>query len=159
MTRPSVSRGARGQSLVEFALVIPLLLFIVFGIVDFGRAIYAYNTLSESARQADRTAIVDQTVATIQDRAFLSAPTLSLQPANVNVCFYVADTTQTECGATPVVADHCIEISCLAMVTTTTTFTPITPGISAIVGAIDLSSTSVGPIEFVCPTASNPTCP
>ena len=42
-------RSERGQSLVETALVLPILLIILMGIFDFGQAI-AYNAVSNSAR-------------------------------------------------------------------------------------------------------------
>lgn len=47
---------ARGQSLVEFALVLPLFLVLVFGVVDGGRAIFAFNQMSQIARSVARTA-------------------------------------------------------------------------------------------------------
>jgi Flp pilus assembly protein TadG len=47
-------RDHRGQALVEFALVLPILLLLIFGLVDLGRAIYAQNALSEAAREGAR---------------------------------------------------------------------------------------------------------
>ncbi|HET7604202.1 MAG TPA: TadE/TadG family type IV pilus assembly protein [Gemmatimonadales bacterium] len=44
----------RGQALVEFGLVLPLLLLLIFGLVDLGRAVYAQNALSEAARDGAR---------------------------------------------------------------------------------------------------------
>jgi len=44
----------RGLALVEFSLTIGVLLAIVFGITEFGRAIYQYNTLAKAARDAVR---------------------------------------------------------------------------------------------------------
>ena len=43
-------RRDRGQALVEFGLVLPILLLLIFGLVDLGRAVYAQNALSEAAR-------------------------------------------------------------------------------------------------------------
>lgn len=54
---------SRGQSLVEFALVLPVLLVILLGVVDLGRAIYYYNTLSNLAREGARAGIVLRTAA------------------------------------------------------------------------------------------------
>ena len=51
----------RGQALVEFALVLPVLLVILLGTVDAGRLIFAYNSVSNAAREGGRTAIVNQT--------------------------------------------------------------------------------------------------
>lgn len=44
----------RGVAAVELAIVLPLLLAITFGITEFGRAIYTYNTLAKSTRDAVR---------------------------------------------------------------------------------------------------------
>lgn len=43
-----------GVAMIELAIVLPLLLAICFGITEFGRAIYTYNTLAKSARDATR---------------------------------------------------------------------------------------------------------
>ena len=44
----------RGQNLVEFALVVPMLLLLVFGIAEFGRAWMTQNILTGAAREAVR---------------------------------------------------------------------------------------------------------
>jgi TadE-like protein len=44
----------RGQSLLEFAMVLPLLLVVALGTIEFGRAYYQYNTLSKAVREAAR---------------------------------------------------------------------------------------------------------
>ena len=46
--------GESGQSLMEFAIALPLLLLIAFGITEFGRAYYQYNTLSKAIRNGAR---------------------------------------------------------------------------------------------------------
>jgi Flp pilus assembly protein TadG len=50
--------GERGQSLVEFAITLPLLLLVVTGLVDLGRAVWQSNTLAYAAREGTRYAIV-----------------------------------------------------------------------------------------------------
>jgi len=45
--------------MVEFALVAPLLLLLLFGIVDFGRVIYAYVTINQAVNEGARAAIRD----------------------------------------------------------------------------------------------------
>lgn len=47
-------RKQRGVAAVEFALVLVPLLVIAFGVVEYGRAIYHYNTLVKSVRSAVR---------------------------------------------------------------------------------------------------------
>ncbi len=50
--------GQRGNALVEFAFVVTLLLSFMFGILDFGRALYTYHFVSNAAREGTRYAIV-----------------------------------------------------------------------------------------------------
>lgn len=56
----SLRRDQRGQALVEFALVLPILLALFLGILNFGRALDYYNQMSQSVSQAARAAAVDQ---------------------------------------------------------------------------------------------------
>jgi hypothetical protein len=51
-------RNQKGQALVETALIIPLLLLLVMGIFEFGRAMYIKNTLNNAARGGVRVAVV-----------------------------------------------------------------------------------------------------
>ncbi len=64
-----------GAALLEFALVAIILLILVFGMIDFGRAVYTKNSITHAAREGGRyaavlespvtseTAIIDQVVA------------------------------------------------------------------------------------------------
>lgn len=61
MTR--LRRHQRGQALVEFAIVIPVLLVFMLAIVDFGRGIYIYSVISDAAREGARYAIVHGSLA------------------------------------------------------------------------------------------------
>ena len=49
----------RGQTLVEFALVLPIFLLVVFGLIDVGRAVYTNSTLSQAAREGARLAAAE----------------------------------------------------------------------------------------------------
>ena len=59
---PGLRREA-GQELVEFALILPLLLLLFLGIIEFGRAMLAYNTIANAAREGARYGIVDPELA------------------------------------------------------------------------------------------------
>lgn len=48
----------RGQSLVEFALVLPIFLIVVFGIVDFGMGLRGWITITSAAREGARVGAV-----------------------------------------------------------------------------------------------------
>jgi Flp pilus assembly protein TadG len=47
-----------GQAMVEYALVLPVFFMLTIGVVDFGRAILAYNTVSFLARDGARYGLV-----------------------------------------------------------------------------------------------------
>jgi len=50
----------RGAAAVEFALLLPLLLLLLFGIIDFGRALNAQITITQAAREGARLEALNQ---------------------------------------------------------------------------------------------------
>ena len=60
MKRPQshLMKSERGQSLVEFALTLPMLLVVMFMVTEFGRALYQYNVLAQATREGARVAVV-----------------------------------------------------------------------------------------------------
>lgn len=52
-------RRSLGQTLVEFSLVLPIFLMVLFGIVDAGRLVYMNTVLSQAAREGARVASVE----------------------------------------------------------------------------------------------------
>jgi Flp pilus assembly protein TadG len=54
-------RGEHGAVAVEFAIVLPVLLLLVFGIIDFGHAYYMKQVLQNSCREGARYATRYQT--------------------------------------------------------------------------------------------------
>lgn len=64
MTRARFDRDDSGQSLVEFAFVLPVLLLAVFGLIDLSRAAWQSNTLAYAAREGTRFAIVHGSAST-----------------------------------------------------------------------------------------------
>jgi Flp pilus assembly protein TadG len=61
----------RGQNLVEFALLLPLLVLVVFGVLDLGRVFFGLVAITNAARQGARayTFDPDMTEADIQEAA------------------------------------------------------------------------------------------
>lgn len=59
MNHPPARRheGQRSQALIEFALISPVLLLLTFGIIDIGRAVFYYDTLTHAAREGARAAV------------------------------------------------------------------------------------------------------
>jgi Flp pilus assembly protein TadG len=60
--RSRVLREERGQSLIEFALVMPLLLILVLGIIQFGFALHSYIALTDAVRIGARQAAVSRSI-------------------------------------------------------------------------------------------------
>lgn len=52
--RARLSRRQNGLALVEFAVLLPLTLFLMFGVAEFGRAFYQYNALHKSVQAGAR---------------------------------------------------------------------------------------------------------
>jgi Flp pilus assembly protein TadG len=158
--RPHRRPHGRGQTLVEFAMVIPIIIIVLIATIDLGRAVFVYNTLAQSARQAARLAIVNQNVTDVKNAAIAYAPTLGMSAANVDVCFKIAFSSQTDCTNPSV--DNCPQntrtIGCLAYVKTHVSYNPLTPGISTLFPSLALTSTSVGAIEYVCPEGTLTEC-
>lgn len=69
-------RGERGASVVEFALVVPLLMVLVLGIIEFGHAFQVQGTLSAAAREGARVMALQSDPAAARGAVRDAAPTL-----------------------------------------------------------------------------------
>ncbi len=80
-------RDDRGQSLVEFALVAPILLILILGIVDFARAWNVYQVLTDAGREGTRNSVVDNgsTVAQVQNLIINAANRAGIQLNTSNI--------------------------------------------------------------------------
>ena len=75
-------RGERGATAVEFAFILPLLLVLVLGIAEFGRAFQVSGTLSAAAREGVRVMALQNDPAAARNAVRTAAP--SLDPAVTN---------------------------------------------------------------------------
>jgi hypothetical protein len=50
-------RPQAGQSAVEFALILPVIVLILMGVFDLGRAFYAYSVVADAAREGARAGV------------------------------------------------------------------------------------------------------
>lgn len=144
------SDRTRGQTLVEFALIVPLFVLVLVGIFDLGRAIYAYSTISNASREAARLAIVDQVEEHIRQRALDAAANLNVTGSQVDVTFLAPD-EKGPCNLAGTM------YNCVTVVTVEYSFSAATPGISATVGNITLSASTHTPVETKCVDPA--TCP
>jgi Flp pilus assembly protein TadG len=87
--------GERGAAAVEFALVLPLLLLLVFGIVEFGRTFQVQATLSAAAREGVRVMAVQNDPAAARAAVRSAATSLSPVPSDTQITV-----TPSSCGST-----------------------------------------------------------
>lgn len=78
-------KSEKGQSLVEFALVLPLLVVLLFGIIDFGRIFHVYLTIDHAGREAARAASIGQDDTKIINTAVNDATSIGLTAGKVGV--------------------------------------------------------------------------
>jgi len=87
---PRMARGAdhdRGAAAVEFALLLPMVLLLVFGLIDFGRALNAQVTLTQAAREGARLAALGQSNPNVVSRTQAAATGLkSVSVTVVTAC-------------------------------------------------------------------------
>ena len=130
-------RQDRGQTLVEFALIIPLFALILFALLDFGRVVYTQNTVEQAAREASRAGTLEAVNASwkytlIRDAAINSAAGLGLTSANIvgqgcADCFYPNGVVSGE----------------IVVVTVNSQVTLLTPILSQVLGStFNVTSTS-----------------
>lgn len=107
----TVSTRQRGTTTVEFALIGVLFFIVLFGIIEFGRLLFTWNTLTEMTRRGARVAAVCHPIdhaAQIRRATVFSDPALggdspyllNLTPANVTVDYLNAagDTVDPAAG-------------------------------------------------------------
>src|SRR5262245_20064217 len=85
MKAPKSRANDLGAAAVEFALVLPLLVILIFGIIDFGRMLNAKITLTEAAREGARaTALVGESAG--DDRARTAAEGFAIKDPDIHAC-------------------------------------------------------------------------
>ncbi|MCB1492525.1 MAG: pilus assembly protein [Rhodobiaceae bacterium] len=57
-----IVRDKRGTTTLEFAMVIPVFLLFLFGVVEFGRGLEMYNEMASAASSVSRIAMLDDSV-------------------------------------------------------------------------------------------------
>ena len=146
--------GERGQGLLEFALILPIFVLLLVAIFDLGRAAFAYNTLTNAAREGARMAIVNQYKPSIVARAKQQTAIVELNDPSVSVNFY-----QVNADGSPNTSSQCalIAVGCLAVVSFEATYQPITPLIGNIVfkNGVTFTATSTLSGEYSCPANRN----
>ena len=115
---PRRRRPDSGEALVEMALVLPILLVLSLGMLDFGRAFHAKSILDQAAREGARVAVV-------------TVP-LNAGPAQTTVANVLTAAGMTGGPAATVSA---VDGNHMVTVTVTYNFQFVTPGVFSLIGA------------------------
>lgn len=93
----NAARQQHGVAIVEFAIVVLLLFILLFGILEFGRLFYVFNSVQEVTRRAAREAVVrwiDQQ-SVVKNLALFGRSTLpagaEITPARINIEYLDVD--------------------------------------------------------------------
>jgi len=78
-------RNEKGQSLVEFAILLPLLLLLMMGILEFSLMLNSYLTINNSAREGARLGIVAGSNIEIKELILNISPNLDSKKLIVNI--------------------------------------------------------------------------
>jgi len=149
------ARRARGQALVEFALLVPFLLILMFATFEGARWAFDYITVTNAAREGARLAVVNQgmdcaeaatdggPVCLAKKRAIDQAVSLGLKPEDVTISY--PDCTE-------------LGIGCEVRVEVTYRFEPsvrihfrVPWVLDFEMPTVDLVSTTTMPLEYECP--------
>src|SRR6266542_5065485 len=79
--------GTRGQAMVEFALVFPILMLLLVAVFDIGRGVFSYNSITNAAREGARLGVVNQDTTKIVARAIAETAIAETAAPNVTVAF------------------------------------------------------------------------
>jgi Flp pilus assembly protein TadG len=151
MTKKNKSSG---QTLIEFALLLPMLLLIIMGLFDVGRGVFYYAVLNTAVREGTRFAIVQPACDYRSDPATCSGSFVDAYPlscpdaqstANIQICDQVMDRlfNITDLQSSDITIDHQLSGAddLLVHIEITYDYEPITPGIT-LLGNVTLQANS-----------------
>jgi hypothetical protein len=142
-------RRSPGQALAEFALVLPLFILLVFGIIDMGRYVYTANALGNGAREGARAGSVgirpsptcdglsrEECVVEITGSQSWGIPETLITTTVTCERYPVGSTAPVYPGVNSCATDD------LLSVRASTTFTLVTPVIAQLIGDMSISGES-----------------
>ena len=91
----------RGQAIIEFALVIPVLLAVLIGIMEFGYLVKTNMTMASAAREAARYAALGKPTSEIYARVTKYAGALKLTAPTGSITLQQCDERGANCAAWP----------------------------------------------------------
>lgn len=115
MIKAHAIRNQRGQTMTEFAMILPIFALLLFGIVQFGIAFNHYLTVTDAARVGARKAVVSRT-ATNPNGQTIAAVRNSAANLDQSKLGVTVSTSWTQGTDVTVSASYPYEISLLGIV-------------------------------------------
>ncbi len=84
MKKPT--RDDRGAAMVEFAIVLPLLLMLLMGIIEFGRAYNTQISIQAAAREGARELALHKSSSDVDARVRAAAPSVTIDSISQTPC-------------------------------------------------------------------------
>lgn len=81
----NILKNEKGQSIVEFALLLPILILIIMAIIEFGLLLNSYLALNNASREGARIGVVGGTDAQIKSAILTTSPTLNASDLSLMV--------------------------------------------------------------------------
>jgi hypothetical protein len=96
----SILRNEQASSAVEFAMVLPLLILFLFGIIDIGRYMWTLNRVEKATQMGVRYAVVSDPVANVINANFVTGYGIPGGDPVPDTIFNTATCTNTACTVT-----------------------------------------------------------
>ncbi|KUK84144.1 MAG: Flp pilus assembly protein TadG [Pelotomaculum thermopropionicum] len=80
-----IIKDKRGQALIELALVLPLIILLVMGTMEFGRILHSYLLITNASREGARAGVTGADDAAIILKTKDAAESLELTDAQINI--------------------------------------------------------------------------
>jgi Flp pilus assembly protein TadG len=135
-----------GQSLIEFALILPLFFFMVTVFLDLGRASFSYSTLNNAVREGNRFAIVQAQ----SNYASLTALNAAVE-AKIRTYLYTNDLNN---NSTITITRLDVDTDPKIKIDIVYKFKPVTPGLSQIMGKGKTLTITVESVMRTAPIAN-----
>ncbi len=103
-----IIKSTKGQALVEMAFVLPILLLILMGIVEFGRIINSYLVITNAVREGARYAAIHSTDEQIN--LVISDLTSTLNQSELNIVITPSETNRITGSSAVIRIDYDIDI-------------------------------------------------
>ena len=85
--RRNLLRDRRGSTAVEFAMILPLMVTMMFGAMELGRYFLAFNSISSATEQLSRYAMIQGDATSVQLEAQLAQYLMGVDPAGLTLQF------------------------------------------------------------------------